>query len=178
MYEDYLETFVFKTAKSIAMKLFGRVRKPKEETKEVAESVVDQQLVPSSTEEIDDENKAVEEAKDQVTETEEAVEEENEQMLDEAMTKQREENDKKAKELAAARVEYDSVTEGLSDINFHLPLFLLLLVMTALSLPSVVTWAKNYHVSRTLSSDPYLIHATCVIAALGFIWQLPTPRNV
>jgi hypothetical protein len=46
--------------------------------------------------------------------------------------------------LAALRVEYDSVHAGLSDINFHLPIFFLLLILTILNMPSVITWAKNF----------------------------------
>lgn len=174
MYEDYLETFVFKTAKAIAMKLFGRAKRSKNslddenETKEEEKSS-ETSLVETTNEQKDDEPKdgEVEQEGD-----------ETDQMLDEAMAKQREERDKKEKELAAARVEYDSITEGLSEINFHLPIFFLLLVVTVLSLPSVVTWAKNYHYSRVLSTDPTLIPATCILIALAFIWQLPTPRGL
>lgn len=169
MYEDYLEMFVFKTAKTIAMKLFGRVKKSRampEETKTVEDnnerSLVEK--TPESEESsVGDEN---------------VQEQENEAFLDEAMVKQREEKAKQEKELAAARVEYDSITEGLSEVNFHLPLFYLLLLMTILSGPSIVTWAKNYHFSKVLSPDPTLIPATCVLIALGFVWQMQTPRNL
>lgn len=169
MYEDYLETFVFKSAKAIAMKLFGKLKKgTTEDDTEKPKDEIDQKPT-----------EAIEEKKSTTDETENGnKDKEVDQMMVEAMAKQREENEKKEKELAAARAEYDSIAEGLSAINFHLPLFLLLLVMTGLSIPSVVTWAKNYHFSRVLSSDPYLVHATCVIAALGVIWQMPTPRNM
>lgn len=174
MYEDYLETFVFKTAKAIAMKLFGRAKRSKislqdnEETKE-KEEPGDTRLVETSNEKKNDEPN-----EDEIVQEDE----ETERMLDEAMAKQKDEREKKEKELAAARVEYDSITEGLGEINFHLPIFLLLLVVTLLSLPSVVTWAKNYHYSRILTPDSSLIPATCILTALGFIWQLPTPRSL
>lgn len=166
MYEDYLETFVFKTAKTIAMKLFGRVRKSRAMPDESKAENDEKSLVkkmPESDEPVAEEN--VEEV-------------ESERLLDEAMIKQREEKAKQEKELAAARVEYDSITDGLSEVNFHLPIFYLLLLMTILSGPSIVTWAKNYHFSRVLSPDPTLIPATCVLIALGFIWQMQTPRNL
>lgn len=166
MYEDYLETFVFKTAKAIAMKLFGRVRKSKNQ---------------QETEEDSNEQKQLTEAikpDEDVAENSQAEDDESNEISDEAMAKQREEKARKEKEAAAARLEYDSITEGISEINFHLPLFFLLIVLTLLSAPSTVTWAKNYHYSRVLSPDPTLIPATCVLIALSFIWQMTTPRGL
>lgn len=167
MYEDYLENFVFKTAKDIAMKLFGRFKK----TTDISDET-------ESKETKSDEIAAVETTKEEVTEEDKEQEEEISRMLDDAMKKQREEKNKKDKELAAARVEYDNITDGLSGLHFHLPMFFLLVTITLLSMPSVVTWAKNYHFSRTLSPDPMLSHATCVLVSLGVIWQLNTPRNL
>jgi hypothetical protein len=171
MYEDYLENFVFKTAKTIAMKLFGRIRRSKRESEEIHEN--------SEEKEPESQSKEVVEATiEDETEEDKAEEEEINRMLDEAMEKQREEKAKKDKELAAARVEYDNITEGLSEINFHLPMFFLLVIMAILAAPSVVTWAKNYHYSRVLASDPMLLPATAVLVSLGVIWQLNTPRNL
>lgn len=168
MYEDYLENFVFRTAKEIAMKLFGRVRKSKSQP-ETEDELKDEKLLTETKSNENSEDK--EEDKD-------AQDEGVEQMLDEAMAKQQQEKAKRDAELKAARIEYDSITEGLSEINFHLPLFFLLLVLTLLSTPSTVTWAKNYHYSRVLSPDPTLVPATCVLIALSFIWQMPTPRGL
>lgn len=50
----------------------------------------------------------------------------------------------KEKELLKQRAEYDSIKDGLSPIHFHMSLFLLLLILTILNLPSVITWANNY----------------------------------
>lgn len=176
MYEDYLENFVFKTAKAIAMKLFGHVRKSKNQPEPEAEAENNDEVTKNDKDETNKEQ-TVEKVEEPVDErTEEDIE--TDRILEEAMTKQREEKLKKEQELAATRVEYDAITEGLSEINFHLPLFFLLLLLTMLSLPSVVTWAKNYHYSRVLSQDPTLVPACCVLAALGVIWQMPTPRNL
>lgn len=172
MYEDYLENFVFKTAKTIAMKLFGRIKRSKKESEKISAEAKEENKENLSTE-------VVESAPNEdETEEDKAEEEEINRMLDEAMEKQREEKAKKDKEMAAARAEYDSITEGLSEINFHLPLFFLLVIMAILSAPSVVTWAKNYHYSRVLASDPMLIPATAVLISLGVIWQMNTPRNL
>jgi hypothetical protein len=168
MYEEYLENFVFKTAKIIAMKLFGRVRKPQKDDE------------PENTEKNSDkENKPEEELNDNKNnEGESGDDEDVKKMLDEAHAKQQEEKEKRQKEEEIARAEYDSITAGLDQINFHLPLFLLLVILSMLSVPSVVTWAKNYHYSRILSPDPMLVPSTCVLVSLGFIWQMTTPRNM
>lgn len=179
MYEEYLENFVFKTAKLIATKLFGRARKSKnpagDETKNDETKSEESKDIETKDENNEQALQAIEEPIGNER-TEEDIEIDRE--LEEAMIKQREERSKKDKESLAAREEYDAITDGLSEINFHLPLFFLLLLLTMLSLPSVVTWAKNYQYSRVLTPDPTLIPAICVLSALGVIWQLPTPRNL
>lgn len=176
MYEDYLENFVFKTAKVIAMKLFGKVRKSKNPEAEEAEAEKsgETEPEPSTSGEATKDKELVESSDIR----QEQKDEETDRLLDEVMKQQREDKAKRDKELAAARVEYDSISEGVSEINFHLPLFFLLLLMTVLAAPSMVTWAKNYQQARVLTPDPTLIPAICVLAALGLIWQLPTPRNL
>ena len=175
MYEDYLETFVFKTAKLIAMKLFGRVRKSKNEEAEAEPTSKETETEIKEDQEEKPEDKQVAEINDEDID-EKAVE--TDKLLDEVMKQQQEEKAKRDKELAAARVEYDEISEGMSEMNFHLPLFFLLLVITLLSAPSVVTWAKNYHYSRVLTPDPTLIPAVCILAALSVIWQMKTPRDL
>ncbi|KFB42630.1 AGAP011299-PA-like protein [Anopheles sinensis] len=63
-------------------------------------------------------------------------------------------------------------------INFHLPLFFLVILLALLNVPSVITWAKNYHYSNTLQPDPSLVPALAVLACLAVLWQLNTPRNL
>uniref|UniRef100_A0AAG5DS14 GPI inositol-deacylase n=1 Tax=Anopheles atroparvus TaxID=41427 RepID=A0AAG5DS14_ANOAO len=63
-------------------------------------------------------------------------------------------------------------------INFHLPLFFLVILLALLNVPSVITWAKNYHYSNTLLPDPSLVPALTVLGCLAVLWQLNTPRNV
>lgn len=173
MYEDYLEKYVFKTARMIARKLFGGRRDakdlPEEKTEKKTEEVkatkdvVSKDLSPKE-EEMDEDNKA--------------AEEELNKLMEESMKQRKEDTLKKEKELLFARQEYDQVVSGLSAINFHLPLFFLLVIATLLNVPSVITWAKNFSYSIVLTPDPSLIPATIILVALGVIWQLPSPRNV
>lgn len=180
MYEEYLENFVFKTAKLIAMKLFGRVRKPQEDESSVVEANDNESeaAATASLENSDDTGKSPEELTHNESTGSGNDDAEVDRMMAEAMTKQKEEKAKREQEEAAARVEYDSITSGFDGINFHLPLFLLLVLLSILSVPSVVTWAKNYHYAKILTPDPMLAPATCVLVSLGFIWQMNTPRNM
>lgn len=64
--------------------------------------------------------------------------------MNEMMAKQKVIEAEQKKEKMSQRVEYDAVPNGLSTINFHLTIFLLLCVLTLLNLPSVIMWARNY----------------------------------
>lgn len=159
MYEDYLEEFVFKTAKLIAQKLFGGRRKtPRERTaaanafqpnaddgedrgnEETPQGAIEvARTTYSNRPEIENGEEAQE-----VDEEQEATDEHLNQMLRESLERYKEQEQKQNAERMAARVEYDSILEGLSELHFHLSLFFLLLISALLNLPTVVTWAKNY----------------------------------
>lgn len=76
------------------------------------------------------------------------------------------------------RAEYDAIPEGLSAINFHLTLFMFLILLTLLNIPSVITWAKNYSYSQILRPDPGQLVSLIVIGCLCVLWQVPTPRKL
>ena len=65
-------------------------------------------------------------------------------LIKEVLEKKKLANSEKAKEEALLRVEYDRIHDGLSAINFHISIFLLLIILTILNLPSTISWAKNY----------------------------------
>lgn len=65
------------------------------------------------------------------------------QLIKETMNKQQLSKSDKAKEEAVKRAEYDSITEGLSEIHYHLSLCVFLIILALLNLPSVLSWAKN-----------------------------------
>lgn len=98
--------------------------------------------------------------------------------LKEAIERNKKLQEERDRELAEARIEYDAIHEGLSTINFHLPLFFTLIILTALNIPSAIIWAKNYNYTKILDPDPSLIPAVVAICALSFIWQLSTPKNI
>lgn len=158
IYEDYLGSFVFKTAELITMKLFRKQKKIKKNESEKEEI----EIVPR---------------KDKLTNSDD--EKKIEKFLDNLMKiKKEEEKINKDKENGPSRFEYDSLTEGIDEINFHFTLFFLLVVLTLIGIPSSITWAKNYNYSTTLAPDPLKFPATVVLVSLGLIWQLQTPRNV
>ncbi|XP_065094786.1 GPI inositol-deacylase [Ochlerotatus camptorhynchus] len=76
------------------------------------------------------------------------------------------------------RHEYDNVHAGLVNINFHLPLFLLLIVVSLLNFPSFLTWAKQYKLAPSLKPDASLIPSVVIIASLSVLWQMNVPRNI
>lgn len=65
-------------------------------------------------------------------------------MLKETMEEQKKSQIEKTKEEQIKRAEYDAVPDGYNSINFHMTLFIFLVLLTALNLPSVFAWAKNY----------------------------------
>lgn len=81
-------------------------------------------------------------------------------------------------EAAVQRQEYDNVHHGLIDINFHLPLFLLLILISLLNFPSFLTWAKHYNLSPSLKPDASLIPSVIIIGSLSVLWQMNVPRNI
>lgn len=184
MYEDYLEEFVFNTAKLIAEKLFGRRRRPEPEQNETTdgtptverdepniETPLDAQVVarrPNGEVPVDDEE----------GESKSDNEEEIDRMLRESLVRYKEQEEKTRAEKQAARKEYDSIQEGLSAINFHLSLCFLLLITTLLNLPTVITWAKNYSFSPLLKSDPSTYPSCVILISLAILWQMPTPRDL
>lgn len=102
-----------------------------------------------------------------------------EKLMSEMMARQKEDDAKREKETLATRVEYDAVVDGLSVINFHLTLFLMLCIMAALNIPTAITWAHDFNFGeKVLQNDPSFFPAIASIISLSIIWQMPTPRNV
>lgn len=175
MYEDYLEEFVFKTAKLIAEKLFGRARRRREpEPEPQNDEAEDEANIETPQDAIEVHRTSI--PNEEVTEDEDEAD--LERLIHESIDRYREQEEKQRKEKETARAEYDNVVEGLSSLHFHLSLFFLLLIVTILNIPTVITWAKNYSFNPVLKSDPSSIPATMILLALCFIWQLETPRNL
>lgn len=187
MYEDYLEEFIFKTAKEIAKKLFGRSSGRNSENSDNAKGEDTAKESSSIAEDETTDNKNSDKAemadKEVIPVKEENIEESSEEaelnkLLKEAMERQEQLKKDQDLELKTARAEYDSIHQGLSHINFHLPLFFLLIILTLLNIPSAITWAKNYNFSKILAPDPSMVPSIISIASLSVIWQLPSPRNI
>lgn len=54
------------------------------------------------------------------------------------------ERKRKAQKLSEQDEEYETAKDELSAINFHIPLLFLLITLTFLNIPSVITWGRNY----------------------------------
>ncbi|XP_055373238.1 GPI inositol-deacylase [Condylostylus longicornis] len=99
-------------------------------------------------------------------------------LLDEAITRQKQILDEKKKKESLERLEYDSVHESFSSINFHMTLLILLGILTLINLPATVSWAKNYTYDRRLSPDPSYIPSLIVLLSISILRQFGAPRNV
>ncbi|XP_037028365.1 GPI inositol-deacylase [Bradysia coprophila] len=223
MYEDYLEEFIFKTAKLIAQKLFGKSTDEQNDddaddasTTEPGqpdelnanENNVDAKELLSDNLNTNENTEDADEANEQDTKNDETDENEfeilekqkpnsdtvaentDETDFDPEVTRELEKLISETKEKYAkaerdkmnmetmSRVEFDGIAEGLSNLHFHLTLFLLLVILAVLNIPSVITWANDYHYSRSLKADPSLLPAVFTLISLCYIWQSPTPRDI
>lgn len=156
---------MFKTAALIAKKLFGKLFKPKEKPKKTKRSNVNYRDILTRS------------ILENMTEEERNADEELNKMLEEQLEKQKKEQEENEKKEKLTRKEYDAIIEGLSGVNFHLPLFMMLSIVAFLNLPSMITWAKNYDYAMHLNPDPTLIPSLMIIIPMGFLWQF-APRNV
>ncbi|XP_055616650.1 GPI inositol-deacylase isoform X2 [Toxorhynchites rutilus septentrionalis] len=68
--------------------------------------------------------------------------------------------------------------DGLVNINFHLPLFLLLVIASLLNFPSFITWAKTYRYVPSLVPDASLIPSIIIVGCLSILWQIDAPRTI
>lgn len=67
-----------------------------------------------------------------------------EKLIQETKEKYVKAEQEKLKMETMSRVEFDGIGEGLSSLHFHLTLFLLLVILAVLNVPSVITWANDY----------------------------------
>lgn len=176
MYEDFLEEFVYSTAKEIAMKLFGRFvskrsnrrKKTKAGTSKQLELLLEQQKQLTATESVEVSGEPTEEQR---------MEQELDKMFKETVERQKKKEAEKNEEEVRRREEYEGIKEGLTPLHFHFTLFLFLVVLTLLNLPSAITWAKNFEHTRQMI-DASTVPAVLTISALAVIWQMNTPRTM
>ncbi|XP_054729003.1 GPI inositol-deacylase isoform X2 [Anastrepha obliqua] len=67
--------------------------------------------------------------------------------------------------------------EGMNNFSFHLTLFILLCIMTALNFMSLVAWMKDKSIER-YGDDSSLIPSLIVISSLIVLWLLKAPRKI
>lgn len=146
MYDDYLE----ETTISFVKKCFGFGTKIENENNEETVLLANN-ITENCDNSIDDnetENQLAAVLNDgenvEMSEEERLADEQLNILLKEAFQKQKEHELEKLKKLANQRAEYDGINDALSNVNFHLSLFILLIILTGLNLPSVISWAKNY----------------------------------
>lgn len=180
MYENYLEEFVFKTAKLIGEKLFGNQWKRKRSEDTVTKNDnAEEENEPN----IESPRDAIEVRRNSIP-IEKNVNENGddeadlERLIRESIDRYREQEEKQRRDREDIRLEYDAIADGISSLHFHLSLFFLLLIVTILNMPALITWAKNYTFSPILRTDPSIYPSISILLALCVIWQLQTPKNL
>lgn len=74
-------------------------------------------------------------------------------------------------------------TEEISDLNphteicFHASIFFMWLIVTVLNVPCVITWAHNFHESKTLQNDTSLFPGLVLSLCAFPLWQFQLPRT-
>lgn len=76
------------------------------------------------------------------------------------------------------RAAYEAMDVRQNTVNFHSALFLGLLLLTLLNVPSILAWSTNIPYSYSLDTDPSFIPAVVTILALVVMWQLNAPRQM
>lgn len=139
MYEEYLEDYVYRLASKVASRIC-RIFKSKTEKK--PETQAELQNEENSSKEVTslEKPKAIENKTppNNITETESknSSGSSTSNLLQENIT------EKSNKECNAIKTEH--IDEDLNNINFHVMMFFLWMIVTLVNVPALLTWARNF----------------------------------
>ncbi|CAG5050252.1 unnamed protein product [Parnassius apollo] len=71
----------------------------------------------------------------------------------------------------------NSIDQDLNNLNFHMMLFFLWLIVTAVNIPALLTWARNFKYSMVLKSDTSYHTGLVMSVCSAFVWQMDGPRQ-
>ncbi|XP_075973637.1 GPI inositol-deacylase [Anticarsia gemmatalis] len=69
------------------------------------------------------------------------------------------------------------VDEDLNNLNFHMMMFFMWVVVTLVNVPALLTWARNFSYSMVLKPDTSYHTGLVMSACSAYIWQLDGPRR-
>ncbi|CAH2037338.1 unnamed protein product, partial [Iphiclides podalirius] len=84
---------------------------------------------------------------------------------------------KKSKRNHKTGDEETEIDKDLSNLNFHMMMFSLWLVVAVVNLPALLTWARNFKYSMVLKPDTSFHTGLVMSICSAFVWQLDGPRR-
>lgn len=139
MYEEYLEDYVYKLMSKIASRMCYMLKSKKESkiTSNVKHKQDSSQITTS------EKPKAIESkvlSKDKDTDKKDEIETTDESKS--LISKNKSEEEKVNAECDEKKSEH--IDEDLNNINFHMMMFFLWMVVTVVNIPPLLTWARNF----------------------------------
>ncbi|XP_044733508.1 GPI inositol-deacylase [Chrysoperla carnea] len=71
----------------------------------------------------------------------------------------------------------ESIFTPLHGLYFHLIVFMIFCEISAISIPSVLTWARNFKHSKVLVDDPSYIPTIIVFISAFYLWDIDIPKT-
>ncbi|XP_052740359.1 GPI inositol-deacylase isoform X2 [Bicyclus anynana] len=161
MYEEYLEDYVYRLGSRLACRIFkmfiSKKNTPKTEVNASVESTSENVNVRTNG----DNNENINEIDTGETSEEARVSNKPEEPKDESDKKETKSNS----------------DENLNNINFHMSLFFMWLIVTIVNVPALLTWAHNFKYSIILKPDTSYLIGIVMSACSAVIWQMNGPRK-
>lgn len=166
MYEEYLEDYVYKLTSKVASRLC-RVFKSKVDQK--PETQTDIQKKESSKQNTNSEIPKAIENKTSSNNIPQTDNKSNSNLLSENET----EKNKNKCDLNKS----EHIDEDLNNINFHMMMFFLWMIVTLVNVPALLTWARNFKYSMVLKPDTSYHTGLIMSACSTIIWQMSGPKK-
>ncbi|CAH0723349.1 unnamed protein product, partial [Brenthis ino] len=174
MYEEYLEDYVYKMMSKIASRMCRMFKSKKEsETKSNIKYKQDSSQITTSEKPKAIENKVLSKDKDTDKKDEIETTDESKSLISRNNSEEKEEqtecNEKKAETL--------NIDKDLNNINFHMMMFFLWVVVTVVNIPPLLTWARNFKYSMVLKPDTSYHTGFVMSACSAIVWQMNGPKS-
>ncbi|XP_013199791.1 GPI inositol-deacylase [Amyelois transitella] len=188
MYEEYLEDYAYKLMAKVASRICRMFKSKKTvSTNNESESSL---IKTSSNDDVSTDIKAIEdnkeksEKRDEISQIKDSSNNDNEKTESEkaivvnSVEKGQGESVPKCDEIEDKKIEAEEIIDdNLNNLNFHMMLFFMWIVVTIVNLPVLMTWARNFKYSMELKPDTSLHTGMALASCSSFIWQMEGPRK-
>lgn len=191
MYEEYLEDYVYKLMAKIASRvcrIFKNNKTPNESENSLVKADCTELSSQSSNENfidnIDNENKSINESKDErsgkgkaniddVDKDNKIVPVNSKSSSDDEIKLEKSLRRKKRR----SSNKQSNVDEDLNNLNFHMMMFSMWIIVTLVNVPALLTWARNFSYSMVLKPDTSYHTGLVMSACSAYIWQIEGPKK-